>query len=63
MKRARSGGPRKGYGTAVTAEAIRTWSKLPLKGRMDWIEEMIRLEAALPKRIRDLHAKFRRGEL
>ena len=56
-------GRRPGYGTYVSLDAIREWSKLPIKGRLAWIEEMIRLERSLPKPIQEAHRKFREGRI
>jgi hypothetical protein len=45
--------------TPVSAESIRAFLKVPVARRLDWIEEMILLEAALPPRVRALIARRR----
>lgn len=52
-------GHRPGYGTYVSREAIRDWMKVSISDRLAWIEEMIRLEASLPRAIRESHRRFR----
>ena len=54
---------RKGYGTYVSPEAVDDWLRTPPLKRLEWIEEMIRLEKLLPRKVRDLHEKFRRAEI
>lgn len=50
-----------GYGTYVSDEAVRMWKKVPILNRFEWIEEMIQLEALLPRRVRALHRALLRG--
>jgi hypothetical protein len=52
-----------GYATFVSDEAIREWRRTPIEERFEWLEEMIRFQAALPEPIRRLHERFRRGEI
>lgn len=56
-------GHRPGYGTYVTTEAIREWSKVSIADRFRWIEELIRLEASLPAEIRERHRRCREGKI
>lgn len=58
-KRGVPGADRPGYGTFVSAEAIREWMNLPASGRLQWVEEMIELESKLPRRIREAHRRMR----
>lgn len=56
-------GRRPGYGTYVSRDAMREWSRVPIADRFRWIEEMIRLEASLPERIRERHRLCREGKI
>ncbi|MBI4565117.1 MAG: hypothetical protein HY716_10540 [Planctomycetes bacterium] len=43
----------------VSDEANRSYAKVPIKRRFDWIEEMIQLEAGLPREIQEAHRRYR----
>jgi hypothetical protein len=43
----------------VEAGSIRSFLRVPMARRLEWIEEMIRLQAALPARVRKLLDKHR----
>lgn len=43
----------------VSEEALQAHALVPIARRLDWIEEMIRFKASLPKRIQKLHAEYR----
>jgi hypothetical protein len=43
----------------VSMKSIRSFLRVPVARRLDWIEEMIELQAALPPRVRAALARHR----
>ncbi len=54
----------KGYRYHVTDEQLRKYGKLSARQKLEWLEEVNAfVEKFAPPRTRELHRRFRRGEI
>lgn len=59
-----TGFARKGYRYYVTDEQLRRYGKLSAKQKLEWLEEVNAfVEKFAPARTRELHRRFRKGEI